>query len=187
MLGAMVMAGVGALAGVVVLLGFAALRGARGPRPAVLLSANLQSSTPAPDERIATEERTVLVLRVVDGDTIDLATGEHVRYVGVNTPEMVDPRRPVQCFGKEASERNRELMEGKRVRLEKDISETDKYGRLLRYVYVGDVFVNLARVEEGFARVSIFPPDVKYQEKFLEAERRAREEKRGLWSGCPAR
>src|SRR4030042_2567140 len=80
----------------------------------------------------------ILVTRVIDGDTIEIEGGQKVRYIGIDTPEKVDPRPSVQCYGKEAAAKNKELVEGKRVRLEKDVSETDKYGRLLRYVFVGD-------------------------------------------------
>jgi len=127
-----------------------------------------------------------LVTRVIDGDTIEIEGGQKVRYIGIDTPETVDPRKPVQCFGVEASNRNKQLVDGKRVRLEKDISETDKYGRLLRYVYIDNIFVNLALVQGGFAYSSTYPPDVKHQNQFLEAERLAREQKTGLWSACPA-
>lgn len=124
------------------------------------------------------------VVRVVDGDTIKVTVGGKevtVRYIGINTPETVDPRRPVQPFGKEASERNKNLVEGKLVRLEKDVSETDRFGRLLRYVYVNDDMVNATLVREGFAHAVSFPPDVKYQDMFRQLEREAREAKRGLW------
>lgn len=123
----------------------------------------------------------VTVKRVVDGDTISLENGKVVRYIGIDTPETVDPRKPVQCFAKEASARNKELVEGQIVGLEKDVSETDKYGRLLRYVYKGDVLVNEMLVREGYAHSSTYPPDVKYQEKFLQAEQEARTNNLGLW------
>ena len=127
----------------------------------------------------------ITVKRVVDGDTIELENGEKVRYIGVNSPESVDPRRAVQCFGKEASRFNKELIEGKRVRLEKDISNKDKYGRLLRFVYLEDgTFVNLKLVADGYARVYTYPPDVSHSEEFRAAEKEARDEKRGLWSAC---
>lgn len=125
------------------------------------------------------------VTHVVDGDTIKLESGEVVRYIGMNTPETVDPRRPVECFGKEASAKNKALVEGQTVELEKDVSEKDKYGRLLRYVWLGDTMINELLVREGFAQVSTYPPDVKYKDRFLAAERLAREEKKGLWgSAC---
>lgn len=123
----------------------------------------------------------VSVKRVVDGDTISLENGKVVRYIGIDTPETVDPRKPVQCFGKEASARNKELVEGQIIGLEKDISETDKYGRLLRYVYKGDVLINELLVREGYAHSSSYPPDIKYQEKFRLAEQEASENTRGLW------
>lgn len=122
------------------------------------------------------------VMRVVDGDTIKLENGQIVRYIGVDTPETVDPRRAVGCFGKEASAKNKELVLGKEVRLVKDVSETDKYQRLLRYVYAGDLFINEYLVREGYARASSYPPDVKYQDLFRDAEREAREANRGLWA-----
>lgn len=123
----------------------------------------------------------VKVLRVVDGDTIKIEGDEVVRYIGIDAPETVHPSKPVQCYGKEASEKNRELVEGKEVFLEKDVSETDKYGRLLRYVWLGETLVNEYLVREGYAQASSYPPDVKYQDRFIEAQRLAREEEKGLW------
>lgn len=128
---------------------------------------------------------TFLVARVIDGDTIELETGDKVRYIGVDTPETVHPKKPVQCFGKEASNRNKELVAGKRVRLVKDISETDHYGRLLRYVYLADgTFINLELARAGYARAATFPPDVKHAEEFVAAARTARLAQRGLWAVC---
>jgi micrococcal nuclease len=127
------------------------------------------------------------VVRVVDGDTIDVELGGatlRVRYIGVDTPETVDPRRPVGCFGQEASDSNKALVDGMQVELEKDVSETDSFGRLLRYVYVGGEMVNEVLVREGYAQVSTFPPDVKYVDRFLAAQREAREADRGLWGAC---
>jgi micrococcal nuclease len=123
----------------------------------------------------------IKVERVVDGDTIKLENGKVVRYIGIDTPEVVDPRKPVQCFGKDASAKNRELVEGKEVMLVKDVSETDKYDRLLRYVYIGDTFVNDYLVRNGYAYSYSYPPDVKYQDQFKQAEQEARNNKRGLW------
>lgn len=125
------------------------------------------------------------VARVVDGDTIELEDGSKVRYIGVNTPESVDPRRPVGCFGKEASAYNKSLVSGKVVQLVGDVGDTDKYGRLLRYVYLEDgTFVNLKLVQDGYASVMTVPPNVKYRDVFVQAEREAREKKMGLWSKC---
>jgi micrococcal nuclease len=125
------------------------------------------------------------VTRVIDGDTIEIEGGERVRYIGINTPETVDPRKPVQCFGVESSKKNKELVEGRMVRLEKDITNRDKYNRLLRYVWAGDTLVNLELVKQGFAQSYSYPPDIKYQDRFIEAQREAREVKRGLWGACP--
>ena len=128
----------------------------------------------------------VLVTRVIDGDTIEIEGGKKVRYIGVNTPETVDPRKPVECFGKEASEENARLVGGKRVRLKKDVSQTDKYGRLLRFVYVGDLMINDYLVRQGFAYADTVPPDVAYASEFRKAQQDARAHTRGLWAGCPA-
>jgi len=137
-----------------------------------------------PSNKDEVEIKGVFVTRVIDGDTIEIEGGQKVRYIGIDTPEVADPRKSVQCFGKEASNKNKELVEGRRVRLEKDISETDKYGRLLRYIYIGSTFVNEILVKEGYAFSSTYPPDVKYQTLFVEAERKAREAKAGLWGSC---
>ena len=123
------------------------------------------------------------VIRSVDGDTIELEGGQKVRYVGVNAPETVDPRRKVECFGKEASTVNASLVEGKMVRLERDVSGTDKYGRLLRFVYLEDgTFVNEVLVREGYAYASAYAPDLTRKFFFAEAEKDARKNQRGLWS-----
>lgn len=129
-------------------------------------------------------DTSALVVRVIDGDTIELENGQRVRYIGMDTPESVDERRNVQCFSKEASNKNTELVLNKQVRLEKDISETDKYGRLLRYVYIGDIFVNDFLVREGYAHSSSYPPDIKYRDKFRLSEQYARAVNIGLWSSC---
>lgn len=133
------------------------------------------SQTPKPSNQL------VKVTRVIDGDTIEIEGDQRIRYIGIDTPETVDPRKPVQCFGKEASNKNKELVEGKEVKLEKDISETDKYGRLLRYVYVGDIFINDYLVRQGYAHASSYPPDIKYQDQFNQAQNEARNNNKGLW------
>lgn len=125
------------------------------------------------------------VKRIIDGDTIELTSGEKLRYIGINTPESVDPRKPVQCFAHQASEQNKKLVEGKLVRLEKDISDKDKYGRLLRYVYVDNIFVNDYLVKEGYALASSYPPDIKYQKVFQFSQQEAINNNKGLWKTCP--
>jgi micrococcal nuclease len=143
------------------------------------------SAVPAETPVLSALTESFKVTRVIDGDTIEIEGGEKVRYLGIDTPETVDPRKPVQCFGVEASKKNKELVEGKSVRLEKDISERDKYSRLLRYVWADGTLINLELVKQGFARSYSYPPDVKYQEEFLAAEKEAREAGRGLWGACP--
>jgi micrococcal nuclease len=132
----------------------------------------------------------VQVVEVVDGDTIKVSLdGEvyTVRYIGIDAPETKDPNRPVEWMGPEASAANERLVGGKTVYLEKDVSETDRYGRLLRYVYLGDgTFVNATLVRQGYATASSYPPDVRYQEQLRQAEREAREAGRGLWSPTPS-
>ncbi len=153
--------------------------------------------TPLVDESpIATSSATlgiegekVLVTKVVDGDTFKIQSGQTVRMIGIDTPETKDPRRPVGCFGKEASSETKSLIEGSVVILQKDISETDKYQRLLRYIYLplenGDLlFVQDYLIREGFAKILTYPPDVKYTERFLEAQEEAKLNNRGLWGRC---
>jgi micrococcal nuclease len=127
---------------------------------------------------------TARVLRVIDGDTIEVelaGKAETVRLIGVDTPETRHPRKPVQAFGKEATAFTRQMVEGKEVRLEFDVQPRDKYGRLLGYVYVGDTMLNAELVRQGYAQVATYPPNVKYQERFLALQREAREAGRGLW------
>jgi micrococcal nuclease len=122
------------------------------------------------------------VSRIVDGDTIVLATGQRVRYIGMDTPEM----SPLQPFAREATQANREMVEGKTVRLEKDVSETDRYGRLLRYVWVESTMVNLELVRRGLAEAHAYPPDTRYQILFEAAEVEARLKGLGMWA-APSR
>jgi micrococcal nuclease len=153
----------------------------RSPAPEGAAPDPLARFTPGPGAVAAQ------VVRVVDGDTIIVrlqGRDYRVRYIGINTPESADPRREVQCFGREAAARNRELVEGKTVWLERDVSETDQYGRLLRYVFVEGRMVNAELVREGYARAVTFPPDVRYAELFRALEREAREARRGLWGRC---
>ena len=124
------------------------------------------------------------VKRVLDGDTIELENGERVRYIGINTPEIAHPPRGAEFFGPKAAEANRELVEGKRVRLEFDVQKRDRYGRLLAYVYVDSLFVNAELVKRGYAYAYTYPPNVKYAELFVRLQREAREAGRGLWGAC---
>ncbi len=132
------------------------------------------------------------VVDVVDGDTIKVSLGGRVytlRYIGMNTPETVTPGRPVEWMGPEASAANAALVAGRSVVLEKDVSEVDKYGRLLRYVWLeepgGWLMVNLELVRTGYASVDTVPPDVRYRDLFVAAERAASRAGVGLWSETP--
>jgi micrococcal nuclease len=115
---------------------------------------------------------------VIDGDTIVLSNGNHVRYIGIDCPEM-DNEEP---FAREATQANRDMVAGKIVRLEKDTSETDRYGRLLRYVYIGNKFVNLELVRLGLAEAKDYPPDTKYKIFLDTAEAEAKLARRGIWT-----
>ncbi len=123
-----------------------------------------------------------VVTYITDGDTIHVKIGAKeykVRYIGINAPEdtkQVDP------FGPEATAKNRELVENQTVTLIKDVSETDKYGRLLRYVFVGSTFVNYELVRQGYAHAGSYPPDVACTTYFRTAEKKARSADAGLWS-----
>ena len=129
-----------------------------------------------------------LVSRVIDGDTVALADGRHVRYIGIDTPELrrleggqwrLDP----EPYAAKAAEANRALVEGKRVRLEFDVDPTDRYGRSLAYVYVGEMMVNERLLAEGYAHLLIIRPNVRYVDRLRQAEEDAQQAGRGLWSG----
>ena len=137
----------------------------------------------------------ILVKRAVDGDTLLLASGERVRLIGIDTPEMHESNKldrdsqrsredkaAIKAMGKKAYEFTKALVEGKSVSLEFDVERYDKYKRLLAYVYLKDgTFVNAKIVEEGYASLMTYPPNVRYADLFLKLYRQARENKRGLW------
>lgn len=128
------------------------------------------------------------VTKVVDGDTISIDLGgvkRTVRMIGLNTPETVDPRRPVECFGKEASSKMKELLSGREVRLEFDASQGtyDKYHRLLAYVYRDDgVLINKYMIEEGYGHEYTYNVPYEFQKTFKQAERDAKFHEKGLWA-----
>lgn len=126
------------------------------------------------------------VRRVYDGDTIEVefrGETERVRYIGIDTPEMSDPRPAIEEMAREAAAANRALVDDRAVRLEFDVQERDRYGRLLAYVWVGDTLVNERLVRDGFARAGSYPPNVRRQDRLRRAERAAREDGRRLWDG----
>lgn len=138
----------------------------------------------------------VLVERAVDGDTLQLESGEKVRLIGIDTPEMHESAKlyrdsqrtkqdisAIQKLGQRSYEFTKQLVEGKRVSLEFDVERYDKYKRLLAYVYLkdGGTFVNAEIVKAGYASLMTYPPNIKYADLFKELYRAARENKRGLW------
>ena len=127
------------------------------------------------------DEHVYKVKRVIDGDTIVLSNEERVRLIGVDTPETKHPYKPVEYFGKEAYRFTKKMVEGKRVKLEFDWRERDRYGRLLAYVYLLDgTFLNAEIIKQGYGFAYNKYP-FKYLEEFRGYEQEARENKRGLW------
>jgi len=127
------------------------------------------------------------IIRVIDGDTVEvLLSGqkEKVRVIGINTPETIDPRRPVQCFGKEASSHAKEILTEQNVVLESDSTQTnrDKYNRLLRYIFLNEVDFGKSMIAEGFAYEYTYNIPYKYQSDYKEAEKEARNAQKGLWA-----
>ncbi|HEX5466657.1 MAG TPA: thermonuclease family protein, partial [Candidatus Limnocylindrales bacterium] len=135
--------------------------------------------------------QTATVVRVIDGDTIVVDRGkgqEHLRYIGMDTPEIVKPDTPVQPYGPQAATANDALVSGKTVSLEKDVSEVDQYDRLLRFVWLraatqpsGWLMVDRVLLREGLATVTTFPPDVKCVDAFLADQHYAQARGLGLW------
>lgn len=151
------------------------------------VATNRPEPAPSPSPKA---QRFYQVARVVDGDTVKVTIDgkiETIRLIGIDTPETVDPRKPVQCFGKEASDKAKELLNGKKVALETDSTQgdRDKYGRLLRYVLLEDgTSFNKLMIAEGYAHEYTYNSNpYKYQKEYRAAEKEARENERGLWSG----
>lgn len=148
------------------------------PTPTVIIQENLQD----------VNEATYPVVKVVDGDTIVVALGginQTVRLIGINTPESVDPRKPVECFGNEASDKAKSILMGRSVRLVVDPTqgERDKYNRILRYVFRDDgLFFNKQMILEGYAYEYTYSTPYQYQAEFKEAQGNAQQSKVGLWS-----
>ncbi len=138
-------------------------------------------------EVVAPKEEVAIVTTVIDGDTIDVTrsdgTAARVRYIGVDTPEPYGDRAP-DCGAAEASEFNRTLVEGSEVQLVADTEETDQYGRLLRYVYVGETFVNAELVQAGWADTMQIAPNTRHAREFRELRDRAKAAGVGVWGTC---
>jgi micrococcal nuclease len=171
-----------AVAGVVTALVLdACVHAPAGPRPRA-------SATRAPSAAItAGPGAPALVTRVVDGDTVEFryrGRDVDVRLIGVDTPETVPPGQPVECGGPAASRFTEQQLDGERVRIEFDVERIDPYGRTLAYVWLGGRLFNRTLVARGFAQVATYPPDVKYVDVFLAAQRHARNRDLGLWGSC---
>ncbi len=121
------------------------------------------------------EKQTFYVTRVIDGDTIVVDGGVRIRLIGIDAPEKNE------YFYQEATQALQQMVLRKNIKAEKDISETDRYGRLLRYVYIDDIFVNLELVRQGYAKAKSYPPDIKHQSEFLKAEQESIKNKNGIW------
>lgn len=121
-------------------------------------------------------------ISVPDGDGLNLEGGLRVRYIGIDAPEMSGEGGLPEALAEEARRLNERLVAGQRVRLEKDISEVDRYGRLLRYVWVGSTFVNAEMVKSGLAMAFTVYPDEKHAPLFVRLEEEARHARRGLWA-----
>ena len=149
---------------------------------------NTSTASPAGIPAAATVQ--ARVIRVIDGDTVEVSIDGRaytLRYIGIDTPETVRPNYPVEWMGPEASAANKALVSGKTVYLEKDVSETDVNGRLLRYVYLADgTFVNAELVRQGYAHANTYPPDVKHQNVLQKMQREAAAARRGLWGPPPS-
>lgn len=156
----------------------------------------IQAPATFAEEPAGYEEATVV--KVVDGDTVEVeitARSEGpgaglaevgreypVRLIGIDTPESVKPGSPVECFGREASSAAKALLDGAKVRLVKDVEETDRYDRLLRYVYLEAEMANARLVANGYASAYTYPPNTRWSSLFVQLQREAREAQRGLWS-----
>ena len=158
---------------------------------------SLVEQAPAPLAVEPSGYEEAVVTRVVDGDTIvaritartegpgagsaPVGAEVRIRLIGIDTPESVKPNSPVECFGKEASAALKALIQGNEVKLVRDVEDADRYDRLLRYVYLGDEMANARMVANGYASAYTYPPSVRHSSLFVELEREARENDRGLW------
>jgi micrococcal nuclease len=157
---------------------------------------SVQAPATLPGEPGGHEE--AVVTRVIDGDTVEVRmTGRvagpgagaarpgglyDVRLIGIDTPESVSPREPVECFAREASAALEVLVAGRVVMLVKDVEETDRYARLLRYVYLGEEMVGARLVANGYAHAYTYPPNVRHAALLVALQRDARIHDRGLWA-----
>ncbi|CAH1206003.1 SPbeta prophage-derived endonuclease YokF [Paenibacillus allorhizoplanae] len=158
--------------------------------PSAAASASNKATVKGTDKSTINKRIPAKVVRVVDGDTMKISftdggkdKEETIRLLLVDTPESVDPEKPVQPFALEASNYAKTMLTGQDVQLELDVSERDKYGRLLCYLYIGDKMFNELLLENGYARVAyIYPPNVKYVDQFREIQKKAQQKALNIWS-----
>ncbi len=160
------------------------------PTPTLTFAPPFDPTPPPFQPHGATQEATVT--DIVDGDTIHVQIGGQefrVRYIGIDAPEIAHDTNPGEPLGPEATQANADLVEGERVILEKDTSDTDQFGRLLRYVWLYSTdtlpwwkMVNLELAQEGMADVKRYPPDMYWQDALQQAESNARAAGLGIWS-----
>ena len=151
----------------------------------VFTNASFIEQVPLPTESIETVQ--AVVVHVVDGDTIVVSiegVEERVRYIGIDTPEFGREKSSAECYAQEATDKNKELVAGTVVTLVPDAENRDKYRRLLRYVYVDDVFVNAVLLTEGYAETLSIKPNVKHAKEFLQLKKNASQNKKGMWEAC---
>jgi micrococcal nuclease len=171
-------------------LALVVLAGACAPPVAPVARSNppVVSAAAEPSEDTRTPGQSAVVTRTVDGDTIYVRyRGREidVRLIGIDTPETVDPSQPVGCYGPQASHFTEEMLTGEPIRLEFDVERHDRYGRVLAYVWLRDHLFNRRLVAQGYAVVSTYPPNVRYEPRFEAAQAIAIGEDRGLWGACP--
>lgn len=158
--------------------------GKNNPVPKALIT---PTNIPTPTLFVG-EKQTVFVTRVIDGDTIEIEGKIKVRYIGINTPEIyhdtTGKKTGEQCFANESFLENKKLVEGKTITLVRDVSDKDRYGRLLRYVYIENLFVNDYLITNGFAKIMTIKPDVKYSLEFKQKEKEAKTNNLGIWKSC---
>ena len=146
-------------------------------------SSNKPVLAPSPAPIIKTPQNLQKVARVIDGDTIVMENGDHVRLIGIDAPE-IEPTNNSECFAEEAKQYLTKLVENQSVTLEKDVSETDKYNRKLRYIYKDAVFINAELVKLGFAKAFAYEPDVRFKDLLKDYQLQAKQNNLGLWKEC---
>lgn len=144
----------------------------------------IKSYAPNKTQKTSSQSDIHKVTRIIDGDTIEIDGTTTVRYIGINAPEKYSNITKAECWNVQSTKNNSDLVLGKDIRLEKDVSETDKYGRLLRYVYIGGMFINEELVKSGSARAKAYSPDTRESDGLALAESAAKNNRVGLWGAC---